>query len=249
MMDMAKELVGSQLHIGAVEGINKSELGQVTGVVVDGDVISCDVIVVAMGPWCGKAAQWLPLPAIKGQRAHNLLLRPQRAVTAHALFVEYTGSVGAHSPEVYPRPDGEVYVCGMGDHVALPENPSDIKPSDDATEQLLKMVEEISSHFRAAEAEVLAKRACYLPVSPDGLPLIGKVPGVGGAFIGGGHSCWGILTGPNHWGCPGRTDCDQWVQPWWTCLLLDPARFTWHFDGWRPCSNLNNLDTFKSHGL
>jgi glycine/D-amino acid oxidase-like deaminating enzyme len=33
-------------------------------------------------------------------------------------------------------------------------------------------------------------------VTRDGLPLIGKVPGVEGAYIATGHSVWGILNAP-----------------------------------------------------
>lgn len=43
---------------------------------------------------------------------------------------------------------------------------------------------------------MIKQQACYLPISPDGIPMIGPVPGVDGAFIATGHSCWGILNGP-----------------------------------------------------
>ena len=39
-------------------------------------------------------------------------------------------------------------------------------------------------------------QACYRPVYADGLPLLGHVPGVAGAYLATGHSCWGILNGP-----------------------------------------------------
>ena len=39
-------------------------------------------------------------------------------------------------------------------------------------------------------------QACYRPITEDGLPLLGKVPGVTGAYIATGHSCWGILNAP-----------------------------------------------------
>jgi len=34
------------------------------------------------------------------------------------------------------------------------------------------------------------------PVTQDGLPLIGKVPGSEGAYVATGHSVWGILNAP-----------------------------------------------------
>src|SRR3954447_22896440 len=42
----------------------------------------------------------------------------------------------------------------------------------------------------------LASQACSRPVTQDGLPLIGAVPGVRGAYVGTGHGVWGILNAP-----------------------------------------------------
>lgn len=40
------------------------------------------------------------------------------------------------------------------------------------------------------------KQSCYLPTTNDGLPVIGELPGVKGAFVASGHGCWGILNSP-----------------------------------------------------
>ena len=47
-----------------------------------------------------------------------------------------------------------------------------------------------------ARSKVLAQQACYRPVTQDGLPLIGPVPGLEGAYVATGHSVWGILNAP-----------------------------------------------------
>jgi glycine/D-amino acid oxidase-like deaminating enzyme len=47
-----------------------------------------------------------------------------------------------------------------------------------------------------ARAPVLASQACFRPVTADGLPLIGAVPGAKGAYVATGHSVWGILNAP-----------------------------------------------------
>jgi hypothetical protein len=39
-----------------------------------------------------------------------------------------------------------------------------------------------------ASAKILARQACYRPVTRDRLPLIGRVPGVAGAYIATGHA-------------------------------------------------------------
>ena len=42
----------------------------------------------------------------------------------------------------------------------------------------------------------MRRQACYRPVTDNGLPLIGRVPGVRGAFVATGHGPWGILNAP-----------------------------------------------------
>ena len=43
---------------------------------------------------------------------------------------------------------------------------------------------------------MLKDQACFLPCSPDGIPIIGKLPFYTEAYVGTGHSFWGILNGP-----------------------------------------------------
>jgi glycine/D-amino acid oxidase-like deaminating enzyme len=39
-------------------------------------------------------------------------------------------------------------------------------------------------------------QACYRPVTEDGLPFLGQISDITGAYIATGHSCWGILNAP-----------------------------------------------------
>jgi glycine/D-amino acid oxidase-like deaminating enzyme len=41
---------------------------------------------------------------------------------------------------------------------------------------------------------IIARQACFRPVTQDGLPLIGKVPQSEGIHVATGHSVWGILN-------------------------------------------------------
>src|SRR5262249_10083938 len=47
-----------------------------------------------------------------------------------------------------------------------------------------------------AAAAIRARQACFRPVSEDGLPLIGAVLGINGAYVATGHSVWGMLNAP-----------------------------------------------------
>ena len=47
-----------------------------------------------------------------------------------------------------------------------------------------------------AAAPITRRQACYRPVTDDGLPLIGRVPGMLGAYVATGHGPWGMLNAP-----------------------------------------------------
>ena len=69
-----------------------------------------------------------------------------------------------------------------------------VAPDPGAIERLETMCSALSPVL--ASAKILARQACYRPITRDGLPLIGRVPGVAGAYIATGHSVWGILNAP-----------------------------------------------------
>jgi glycine/D-amino acid oxidase-like deaminating enzyme len=186
---------GAGLRTGAVTGLARAADGAVTGVLVDGDAIMGDAVVIAMGPWSVLAARWLPLPAVHGLKGHSLLFRNPRPISPHALFVEYEAEDGtAHAPEVFPRADGTTYVCGLSSTAPVPVDPAAVEPDPGALERLRAMTARFAPAF--AEAEVVSAQACYRPVAGDGLPLIGPVPGVEGAYVATGHSVWGMLNAP-----------------------------------------------------
>ena len=64
----------------------------------------------------------------------------------------------------------------------------------DVTTRLAAAMRQASTEMR--EAPVEAEQACHLPSFADGVPVIGGVPGVSGAFVASGGGCWGILCGP-----------------------------------------------------
>ena len=114
---------------------------------------------------------------------------------AHALFVDYRTADGRRlEPEIFPRPGGEVYVCGMADPAPLPESPDAVEVSEEACDVLARAAGRVSSQL--ASARIIRRQACYRPVTDDGLPLIGSVPGVAGAFVATGHGPWGMLNAP-----------------------------------------------------
>ena len=187
---------GARLLTGCVTGLGRSEDGQrITGAMVDGAPIEGDAVVIAMGPWAALAARWLPLPPVYGLKGHSLIFRTDEPVSAHALFVEYEAGDGAvDSPEVFPRPDGTTYVCGLSSEAPLPHDPAEVGPDPGACERLRAMTGTLAPAF--AEAEIVAAQACYRPITRDGLPLLGRIPGLDAAYVATGHSVWGMLNAP-----------------------------------------------------
>lgn len=195
LMDEAQSL-GAIVVTGCVEGLDISDTPtRVRGVRVDGAVMPADAVVIAMGPWSNLASQWLPLPPVDGLKGFSISLKPETPAPAQALFVEYVDEDGMRmAPEIFPRPDGEVYLCGLSDDRPLPDEPAEVLASPQATATLQRIAASLASSM--GRAPVLDESACYRPVCADALPLMGGVPGIAGAFVATGHNCWGILNAP-----------------------------------------------------
>jgi glycine/D-amino acid oxidase-like deaminating enzyme len=190
----AAQAHGAELRVGRVTGL-LTNAGRVEGVAIDGGTIAGDGVVIAMGPWSILAAAWLPLPAVFGLKGHSLVFETGGRMPEAAAFLEYRERSGAaQSPELFPRPDGTTYVCAISSEAPLPVDPADVAPDSGAIERLETMCRDISPVL--GRATILARQACYRPVTSDGLPLIGRVPGAAGAFVATGHSVWGILNAP-----------------------------------------------------
>ena len=189
----AARALGASLRIGTVDGVLRRG-GAVRGVTVDGGTVEGDAVVLAMGPWTARAAVGLVLPPVHGLKGHSVTLDAP-GVPAHALFVDYRLADGRRlEPEIFPRPDGEVYVCGLADPAPLPDSPDAVAISDEACAVLARAAGRVSTLLAAAR--VTSHQACYRPVTDDGLPLIGAVPDAAGAFVATGHGPWGMLNAP-----------------------------------------------------
>ncbi|KAG8861142.1 hypothetical protein FRB96_003092 [Tulasnella sp. 330] len=207
----ATEEKGVEISIATVTELHDNPDGtkEVIAVTNDGERIShCATdIVFAAGPWTGRLAKQLlgdkagvALNIVPSNCSTSVILRPAQAskmVSAHALFTSIAledGMTGA--PEVYPRADGTVYVCG-GAHTTepLPEKASDVKHTPALADKLRKMAAFISPSHLGEGATMEVAQACFRPNSDvTGVPIIGKLgPGL---WIASGHQVWGIQNGP-----------------------------------------------------
>ena len=183
---------GAMLRMGAVEDLVQRD-DAARGVRIDGETLEANAVVLALGPWTGRLATRLRLPRIYGLKGYSVTLEAE--VPAHALFLDYRTADGRQlEPEIFPRPDGTVYVCGMRDHQPLPESAEGVKVDDATCDVLAGALFRVSAALRGAR--ITRRQACYRPVTDDGLPLIGRVPGLPGAYVATGHGPWGMLNAP-----------------------------------------------------
>ncbi|GAB2282654.1 hypothetical protein Dimus_017191 [Dionaea muscipula] len=206
LMAAAEEKHGVEVVIGRAVGVEVvGPGGRVGSLVLEGGrVIDADSVVLALGPWSSKMELLSSLFRVYGLKVHSIVLEPKEAdaITPHALFLSYYPAHGGKpmDPEVYPRPTGEVYICGASTEAEVPNDPEHVLPNPESIEILKQVAGKVSTHLAVGvgegEAQVKAEQACFLPCTDDGVPVIGELPGIGGCFVGTGHSCWGILNGP-----------------------------------------------------
>jgi glycine/D-amino acid oxidase-like deaminating enzyme len=134
------------------------------------------------------------LPAIFGHRSPSLVYDTDN-VPADALFLEYhEGSGAAVTVEVFPRADGSTLITAFTDQAASPLDPAAVRPEPSEIDRLEAIAERLSPLFRPER--IIARQACFRPVTQDGLPLIGKVSQDEDVYIATDHSVWGTLNAP-----------------------------------------------------
>ena len=206
MAKMAEEK-GVNITIGSVTSINQSSDGVESVTYTpngssESKTIQATDVVITAGPWTGQVWPGSPIGAL---RAHSVTIRPSRPTSAYAIFTSIVvpkdfrdgiKSRAQHvSPEIYARPNNELYACGEGDHlVPLPKTAADVQVDDQRCQDIVDYVSSISDELR--NGKVLVRQACYLPqVLSGGGPLVGPT-GVQGVWMAAGHTCWGIQNGP-----------------------------------------------------
>ncbi len=186
---------GGSRQQGVVTALRRGVGGRVTGVIADGRPIDGDAVLLAIGPW-SNVVGGLELPPVRALEGTSLVFRPDAPEPEPlAFFMDVHGPGGAHdTPEVVIRTDGTVYVSGLSRQVALPADPAGVAPDPATSAGLEALVGRFAPGL--AQSPIIAKQACFRPITGDGLPLIGEVPGAPGAFIATGHSVWGMLNAP-----------------------------------------------------
>ena len=177
----AAEGLGAFVRHGEVQGLRKS--GANIEIRTEAGFIEAAKVVLAMGPWTGTAREWLGLPIpvhpLKGQILRLAFHGPPLHYTLHC-GGNYAGS----------KPDGLVWIGTTEETVGF-----DDRPTEEARAQIMR---EVALFLPAITRAYLVKQtACLRPVSADGLPIIGQVPGWDGVYCATGAGRKGILLSPS----------------------------------------------------
>ena len=204
------EARGAELHQGRTATLDV-EGDRVVGVRIDGRRLSSGSVLVAAGPWSSllvdPGGRWRPIVARWGVVAEVELDEPPAHVLEEAGI---DAAIGVPDPIVVDE--------GAAEASGIARDPGD---GDQVDFSLVPLpgASAVGSTFLAAEpdprawmepilvraarfvpsvaaAPIRGTRCCARPQSVDGRPLVGRIPGLDGAFICAGHGAWGISTGP-----------------------------------------------------
>lgn len=216
LFDYCQSKVDTKLHLGRVIRVlltnttsqeGDSRCAAVCGVELeDGTILDADVVVVACGPWSQEAfdswfddddsantAAVVPsFPNMYGLKCASMLVSASPKVLSQAVFLE-----GAEDEfEVYPRPDGNVYINGYTEEpVLVQERPGQESTLPQSISFFQSVLNRISTSLRHRTIHTI--QSCYMPSTHDGDPIISPIPNIQGAFVAAGHGPWGIQQGPS----------------------------------------------------
>ncbi len=188
----AAELKGARILQREVTGL-VSNGSTVSGVKTAAGDIACGTVVVAAGTWSRAFTSWLGFPV------------PVRPMKGERLLLNYPGEplpVLISSPRrghMISRLDGLTSVGSTGgrdyDRRELFWGEEfDRQPTETARLELLQRAIDVLPDLE--RAELVQQLAGSRPLSPDGKPIIGPVPGLSGVLLATGHATKGIHLGP-----------------------------------------------------
>jgi glycine oxidase len=188
----AAELQGAEFLTRQATGL-EIQKGKVAGVSYTGGLIPCGSVVLAMGAWSGAASEWLGFQV------------PVRPLKGETIRVRHPGPFPheIHRPSgggAAPRKDGLLSIGATGTNRFADTDDDLVRLEFDARGTpegrdfiLGRSVYVIPDLERA---EVVDHLAGPRPLSADGMPIIGPVPGVEGAYVATGHRNKGIHLAP-----------------------------------------------------
>jgi len=136
-------------------------------------------VVLATGPWVAEAKDWLGLDlAVEPVKGEMLRMRLPPPNITHDLT---HGMIS-----LYRRRDDEVWVGVTRERTGFDES-----PTAEGRRALIEGASRIMPAIR--EASLIEHLASLRPMTPAGLPVVGRAPGWGNVFIANGGGIKGVL--------------------------------------------------------
>lgn len=174
----AAEKMGAKMRTGTVRGLERANR-RVTGVNLGGETVPCGQLVLALGPWARQAEPWLdayiPIDPLKGEFLRMDLPGPPLS--------HYISGAGG---SLHPKPDGLVWSGTTEEWRGFNTETTELARNS-ILQRAVKLVPDM------AHARLVLQTACLRPMSPDGLPIIGRVPGWDNVYVVNGGGRKGIL--------------------------------------------------------
>lgn len=156
---------------------------RVAGVEIDGHEIEADAVVLACGSWSPDLARkvGLRLPIQPGKGYHLDIDRPAQCPRVPLVLVEER--IFVTPIDDFLRLAGTMEFSGFN----LKQNPA----------RLDLLVAGSNRYLSGLDRATRRSQWCHLrPMTPDGLPVIGRIPGAGNLWIATGHGMLGLTQGP-----------------------------------------------------
>ena len=176
----AAERRGAELLHAEAVGLRR-EGGRATGIQLADGEVTCDAAVIALGPWSGRASQWLgtdiPVGPLKGQILYVEGLSPPMPYHLYGPAI------------IVQKADGYLWVGATEEDVGF-----DTAQTAEAREHLIE--ESVRMMPNLERQRIMKQTVCLRPVTPDRMPLLGKAPGWDNVYLATAAEKKGILMGP-----------------------------------------------------
>ena len=162
---------------GAVTGVRRTG-GAVTAVVTEAGPVDGDAFVLAAGAWSG------PLSAVLG---HRLPVRPGKGYSIDVPAVGLRSATNLSDAKVALTPFGDrLRLSGTMEVAGLDEHVNDVR--------VRAILRAPAAYLRDwhAPAGPLRPQAGMRPMTPDGVPAIGRLPGASNTYVSTGHGMLGV---------------------------------------------------------
>ena len=175
----AAEKYGATILQRRVTGLLGGNGGSCRGVTLESGELEGGAVVLAGGPWVGEMSAWcgvnIPVRPLKGQ-----IIRLQLPDNPMVASLNYAGSYAAS------KPDGLIWAGTTEEEAGFDEEITNAG-RDKVMADLLQMAPSL------AEAELVQQTACLRPLSADGMPIVGSIPGWENLYLATGGGRKGIL--------------------------------------------------------